>query len=101
MHYGRSIPAELRTALELGDPERLDGAVCVEDGCDRRYGLEWDHDDPVANDGPTSYENLNATVQARPLGQDRTRPHGRHSDPRQEAGAAGSGAEGAERGVDD
>jgi hypothetical protein len=22
------------------------------------YGLEWDHDDPVANDGLTSYENL-------------------------------------------
>ena len=32
--------------------------MCVEDGCDRRYGLEWDHDDPVANDGLTSYENL-------------------------------------------
>ncbi len=58
VHYGRHIPALLRTALELGDPERLDGAVCVDDGCDRHYGLEWDHDDPVANDGPTSYENL-------------------------------------------
>jgi hypothetical protein len=58
VHYGRHIPALLRTVLELGDPERLDGAVCVEEGCDRRYELEWDHDEPVANDGPTSYENL-------------------------------------------
>ena len=30
VHYGRHIPALLRTVLELGDPERLDGAVCVE-----------------------------------------------------------------------
>jgi hypothetical protein len=58
VHYGRHIPALLRTVLELGDPERLDGAVCVEDGCDRRHDLEWDHDDPVANQGVTSYENL-------------------------------------------
>jgi hypothetical protein len=63
IHYGRHIPAVLRTALDLGDPERLDGAVCVEDGCDRRHGLEWDHADPVANGGPTSYENLHARCQ--------------------------------------
>jgi hypothetical protein len=60
VHYGRYSPAELRTALDLGDPERLDGAVCSDEGCDRRYGLQWDHDDPVANDGPTTYENLQA-----------------------------------------
>ena len=59
-HLGRRKTAELRTALELGPPPQFEGAVCVEDGCDRRYGLEWDHDDPVANDGPTSYENLMA-----------------------------------------
>ncbi len=58
VHYGRHIPALLRTALELGDPERLDGLVCVEDGCDRRHDLELDHVDPVGNDGPTSYENV-------------------------------------------
>lgn len=58
VHYGRHIPAELRTVLDLGDPERLDGAVCSDQGCDRRYGLQWDHADPVANDGPTTYENL-------------------------------------------
>jgi hypothetical protein len=58
VHYGRRIPAEVRTALELSDPERLDGAVCSDEGCDRRYGLQWDHIDPVANGGKTSYENL-------------------------------------------
>jgi len=65
VHYGRHIPAALRTALELGDPERLDGLVCVEEGCDRRHDLELDHVDPVANDGPTTYENM----------QPRCKPH--------------------------
>jgi hypothetical protein len=57
-HFGRHIPAELRTALELGPLPTLDGARCVDEGCDRRYGLEWDHLDPVANGGRTSYGNL-------------------------------------------
>ena len=57
-HFGRHIPAELRTALELGEPPELDGVSCSEDGCDRRYGLEWDHRNPVANGGETSFENL-------------------------------------------
>jgi hypothetical protein len=57
-HFGRHIPAELRTALELGELPDLDGVVCSEEGCDRRYGLEWDHHNPVANGGETSYENL-------------------------------------------
>jgi hypothetical protein len=57
-HFGRHIPAELRTALELGELPDLDGVVCSEEGCDRRYGLEWDHRDPVANGGETSFENL-------------------------------------------
>ena len=57
-HFGRRMPVELRTALELGPPGTLDGAVCADDGCDRRHGLEKDHDDPVANGGMTSYENI-------------------------------------------
>jgi hypothetical protein len=57
-HFGRRMSAELRTALELGPPPTFDGAVCSEDGCDRRHDLEWDHDDPVANGGVSSYENL-------------------------------------------
>ena len=58
VHFGRRRPAELNTALELGAPPDFDGVTCAEVGCDRRYGLEWDHVDPVANDGPTSAENL-------------------------------------------
>jgi hypothetical protein len=57
-HFGRHINAHLRTALELGSPPDFDGAVCVELGCGRRYGLEWDHVNPVANQGLTSYDNL-------------------------------------------
>jgi len=57
VHYGRHIKAELRTALELGKPPDLDGVTCA-DGCGRRYNLEWDHVDPVANNGPTSFDNL-------------------------------------------
>jgi 5-methylcytosine-specific restriction endonuclease McrA len=59
-HFGRHIPAELRTALQLGPPPDFDGVTCVEAGCGRRYGLEWDHVDPVANGGATSYDNLKA-----------------------------------------
>jgi hypothetical protein len=59
-HFGRHIRAELRTALEVGAPPRFDGVECVEEGCGRRYGLEWDHVDPVAHGGPTSYDNLAA-----------------------------------------
>lgn len=58
VHYGRHIGAELRTALDLGDPPGFEGVVCAEPGCGRRYGLEWDHVDPVANGGPTSFENV-------------------------------------------
>lgn len=56
-HFGRRIRAELRTALDLGTPPEFDGVVCA-DGCGRRYGLEWDHVDPVAHGGPTSFANL-------------------------------------------
>jgi len=58
VHYGRHIKAELRTALELGAVPDFDGVSCIEAGCDRRYHLEWDHVDPRANRGPTSYANL-------------------------------------------
>jgi hypothetical protein len=57
-HFGRHISAELRTALELGSPPDFDGAACVDLGCGRRYGLEWDHVDPLAHGGPTSHDNL-------------------------------------------
>jgi hypothetical protein len=63
-HLGRRISAEVRTALELGGLPDLDGIVCIEEGCDRRYHLEWDHRDPLANGGPTSYENLEPRCKA-------------------------------------
>ena len=58
-HFGRHIPVELRTALELGPLPDLDGVVCSEEAATVDYGLEWDHDNPVANGGETSYDNLN------------------------------------------
>lgn len=58
VHYGRHIRSELRTALELGKLPGFEGVVCAEPGCGRRWGLEWDHVDPVANGGRTSYDNL-------------------------------------------
>lgn len=57
-HFGRHIPAEVRTALELGPVPAFGGAECIVEGCGHRYGLQWDHVDPVANGGPTSYGNL-------------------------------------------
>jgi hypothetical protein len=57
-HFGRHRPAHLETALRLGAPPGFDGIECSEDGCDRRYGLEFDHVDPCANGGRTSLANL-------------------------------------------
>lgn len=57
-HFKRHLDAELRTALELGPAPAFEGLTCVEAGCERRYGLEIDHVDPVANRGPTSFDNL-------------------------------------------
>jgi hypothetical protein len=59
-HFGRHIPAELRTALELGPPPEFDGVTCSQDSCDRRYGLQWHHRDPVANGGASEFDNLEA-----------------------------------------
>jgi len=90
-HFGRHIPAELRTALELGALPDLDGVVCSEAGCDRRYGLEWDHDNPVANGGETSYDNLgpkcaphhwDKTERDRKAGKHRGRPQPARPPPR-------------------
>ncbi len=69
-HFGRRIRAEVRTALELGPAPELDGAVCVDEGCGRRDGLQWDHDDPLAHHGSTAYHNLKA--RCRPHHRDKT-----------------------------
>jgi hypothetical protein len=57
-HFGRRYPAVLRTALQLGAPPTFDGNTCSAPGCDRRYHLERDHIDPVANGGETSVGNI-------------------------------------------
>jgi hypothetical protein len=59
-HFGRHRPAHLETALMLGAPPDFEGVTCSDDGCDRHYGLQWDHTDPCANGGPTSLANLKA-----------------------------------------
>ncbi len=52
-HAGRTIPASLRTALEVRDP------ICVVPGCDTALGLEIDHfDTPFAGGGETRIDNL-------------------------------------------
>ncbi len=56
-HFGRKYPAVLRTTLDLGAPPDFNGDVCAAPGCDRRYHLQVDHIDPVANGGLTSYAN--------------------------------------------
>jgi hypothetical protein len=55
-HFGRYRPAELQTALDLGPVPAFSGRACVQ--CGRRVGLEHDHVNPVANNGPTEYANL-------------------------------------------
>ncbi|MCA1843364.1 MAG: HNH endonuclease [Actinobacteria bacterium] len=56
-HFGRRYPAVLQTALDLGPAPSLNGNVCAAPGCNRRYHLQRDHIDPVANGGETSYAN--------------------------------------------
>jgi hypothetical protein len=57
-HFGRKTPAVLRSALSLGAPPVFEGLKCSEPACDRRYHLELDHFDPVANGGPTAFANM-------------------------------------------
>jgi hypothetical protein len=57
-HPGRRRSAELNTALELGAAPHFLGVTCTVPGCHRTYGLQWDHKDPCANGGGTTFENL-------------------------------------------
>jgi hypothetical protein len=57
-HFGRYIPVELRTALDMGPPPEFDGLVCVK--CGSRFRVEINHINPVGNrdnPGETSYIN--------------------------------------------
>ena len=53
---GGSISKSVTSATIPGDD--FDGVTCVDAGCGRKYGLEWDHRNPLANRGETSYANL-------------------------------------------
>ena len=57
-HAGRKYTAALRTALDIGPVPAFGGRACVD--CQRTWGLEYDHDDPIAHTGPTSYANVKA-----------------------------------------
>jgi HNH endonuclease len=57
-HFGRYLPAPLRTALDLGPVPEFTGRECAD--CGRRWGLQYDHVNPVANRGPTEYANIQA-----------------------------------------
>ncbi len=57
-HLGRHLPAPLRTALDLGPVPEFTGRECTD--CGSRWGLQYDHVNPVANQGPTEYTNLKA-----------------------------------------
>ena len=88
-HFGRHRPAELETALMLGAPPGFEGVSCAELGCDRKLGLQWDHEDPVANVAPrvrrifspcaarTTVRRRNATVPPAGCGGSRRNRYGR------------------------
>lgn len=57
-HFRRYRNVELQTALDLGPVPAFTGARCAD--CGGRHGLQYDHVDPVANNGPTEYKNLKA-----------------------------------------
>jgi 5-methylcytosine-specific restriction endonuclease McrA len=53
--FSRSIPKEVRIALELGDPPDFDGIRCVD--CGNHLNIEIDHIEPVVAREPTSTTN--------------------------------------------
>jgi len=63
-HFGRHIPAELRTALHLGKPPDFEGMQCTNPDCDCKHGFEIDHTNPVANGGETCYANIQTPCRA-------------------------------------
>ncbi len=54
--WSRSKPAEVAIALELGDPPDFDGVKCAD--CGNRFRPEFDHVEPHAALGPSSYGNF-------------------------------------------
>ncbi|HEY7873979.1 MAG TPA: HNH endonuclease signature motif containing protein [Actinomycetota bacterium] len=54
--WTRSIPIEVRVALELGEPPDFDGVACVD--CGNRFRTEFDHIQPHVAGGPASLTNM-------------------------------------------
>ena len=54
--FGRHIPAEIKIALDLGEPPGFDGRSCAD--CGNRFWLETDHHEPRAIGGETALDNL-------------------------------------------
>lgn len=54
--WTRSIPVEVRLALELGEPPHFDGMRCVD--CGKRFRPEKDHVEPHCRGNPASIENM-------------------------------------------
>ena len=54
--FGRYRPAALEAVLRLGPAPGFRGVLCVD--CGREARTQWDHVDPVANGGATTFENL-------------------------------------------
>lgn len=90
--WGRSMPAAIRTALNLGEPPEFDGVKCVD--CGNRFWIEWDHDEPHAAGGPVSTRNSKPRCwgcHRRKTREDREA--GRLRRQRQVSGAEGEGPE--------
>ncbi len=97
-HLGRTIPARLRTAVEVRD------RVCVVGGCEVERHLEIDHNIPVAAGGRTELGNLGRVCHHHhdlktrgdlrrigPLGRQRLVTRGEYEQHRQQQRAEGVG----------
>jgi hypothetical protein len=72
--WTRTIPVEVRLALRLGTPPTFDGPRCID--CGNRFRIEFDHDQPLSEGGPTSIDNLPArcaSCHVRKTARDRAR----------------------------
>ena len=54
--WGRHIPAEIKIALNLGEPPGFEGRRCID--CGNRFFLETDHLEPRGSGGETALDNL-------------------------------------------
>ena len=63
VHFGAAPARRAQHALELGAPPDFSTASPAQKlGCDRKYGLEWDHVDPSPTTGPPALETSNRSA---------------------------------------